>query len=60
MTSEALRMLIEDGENLLVEFKGEEHAPLNDRDLVETVVCLANQQGASFCQSPPILLTISR
>jgi ATP-dependent DNA helicase RecG len=43
MTSEALRALITGGETLNVEFKGEEHGPLNDRDLVEAVICLANQ-----------------
>lgn len=45
MTPEALRQLISTGETLAVEFKGEERAPLNDRDLVEGVVCLANQTG---------------
>ena len=45
MTPEELRCLIERGETLTVEFKGEEKAPLNDRTLVETVVCLANRTG---------------
>jgi ATP-dependent DNA helicase RecG len=40
-----LRALIDDGETLAVEFKGEEHAPLKDRDLVAAVVCLANRPG---------------
>lgn len=31
------------GETVSVEFKGERHRPLNDRDLVEAVVCLANR-----------------
>lgn len=43
MTPEDLRALISAGETLSVEFKGEEHEPLNDRDLVEAVVCLANR-----------------
>lgn len=46
MTPEALHDLIAAGESLAVEFKGEEKAPLNDRELVETVVCLANRTGA--------------
>src|SRR3984885_10345161 len=36
---------IADGESYSVEFKGESRAPLNDRDLVEAVVCLANGSG---------------
>jgi ATP-dependent DNA helicase RecG len=46
MNPDALRKLIDTGETLAVEFKGEERAPLNDRDLVETVVCLANRSGS--------------
>jgi len=46
MTPDALRTLIGGGETLAVEFKGEERAPLNDRDLVEAIVCLANRAGA--------------
>ena len=45
MTPEELRRLIAAGETLNVEFKGEERSPLNDRDLVEAVVCLANRSG---------------
>lgn len=45
MTPSPLRRLIDGGETLAVEFKGEERAPLNDRDLVEAVVCLANRLG---------------
>ncbi len=52
MTPETLRGLIADGESLSVEFKGEEHAALNDRDLVEAVVCLANRLG----DEPALLL----
>lgn len=43
LTEAELRALIARGETLAVEFKGEECAPLNDRDLVEAVVCLANR-----------------
>ena len=46
MTPEELRSLIDGGETLNVEFKGEEHSPLNDHDLVEAVVCLANRPGS--------------
>lgn len=45
MTEDRLRRLIAIGETLDVEFKGEERGPLNDRDLVEAVVCLANRGG---------------
>lgn len=45
MNHEALQSLIVGGETLSVEFKGEERAALNDRDLVEAAVCLANQTG---------------
>lgn len=36
---------IAEGESFEVEFKGESHTPLKDRDLVEAVVCLANGAG---------------
>ena len=45
MTPETLQSLIVGGETLSVEFKGGERSPLNDRDLVEAVVCLANRTG---------------
>ncbi|HOA62695.1 MAG: putative DNA binding domain-containing protein [Verrucomicrobia bacterium] len=45
MTPDALRTLIGGGETLTVEFKGEEHTPLGDRDLVEAIVCLVNRIG---------------
>ena len=48
MTPEFLRMLVEGGETLDVEFKGEEAAPFSDRELVETVVCLANRSNHGF------------
>lgn len=37
--------MIAKGESLTLEFKGEERVALNDRDLIEAVVCLANTQG---------------
>jgi len=46
MTPDRLASLIRRGETLAVELKGEERTPLNDRDLVEAVVCLANRTGA--------------
>jgi ATP-dependent DNA helicase RecG len=46
MTPDRVARLVAEGENLAVEFKGEEWSALNDRDLVETVVCLANRIGA--------------
>lgn len=45
MRPEALHQLVQAGETLAVEFKSEERSPLNDRELVETVVCLANRAG---------------
>jgi ATP-dependent DNA helicase RecG len=46
MTPEQAQRLISQGESMDVEFKGEERAPLNDRDLVEAVVCLCNRPGS--------------
>lgn len=46
MTPEILKALILAGETMPVEFKGESGGPLNDRDLVEAVVCLANRIGS--------------
>lgn len=40
-----IKTLIDGGETLVVEFKSERTAPVSDRDLVETVVCLANRSG---------------
>ena len=48
VTSEEAQALIRQGETLNVEFKGERSRPLNDTDLVETVVCLANRQGRDW------------
>jgi len=33
------------GESLMVEFKGEEHGQLSDREIYDAVVCLANTDG---------------
>ena len=41
----ALQARIAEGESLALEFKGEERAALNDRDLVEAIVCIANAEG---------------
>ena len=45
LTRQTLQALIAAGETPGVEFKGEERAPLNDRELVEAIVCLANRHG---------------
>jgi ATP-dependent DNA helicase RecG len=42
---ERVSRIVVEGESYEVEFKGESRAPLNDRDLVEAVVCLANGSG---------------
>ena len=46
MTPERLRELIQQGESLDVEFKGESHRPLSDDEIVQTVVCMANRPSA--------------
>lgn len=48
LTESDLRQLIARGEQLDVEFIGEEREPLSDRDLVEAVVCLANGRGGTL------------
>lgn len=48
MTVADLQQLIGGGETLIVEFKGEERAALNDRELYEAVVCLANTDGGTL------------
>lgn len=45
MDSVELKSKIAGGETLILEFKGERRGPLNDRDLVEAVICLANADG---------------
>lgn len=40
-----MRGLIEQGENLDVEFKSDQLRPFDDRELVEAVVCLANRMS---------------
>jgi len=47
MDEATVRRLIEGGETLDVEFKGDVEKPFSDRDLVEAVVCLANRTGGS-------------
>ena len=44
MKAEELLNLIAAGETLTVEFKSD-RVPLPDADLIETVVCLANEPG---------------
>ncbi|MDI6870226.1 MAG: ATP-binding protein [Bacillota bacterium] len=46
MTPETLRSRIAGGETLNVEFKGEERGLFSDRELVETVVALANRPNS--------------
>ncbi|MBC7221002.1 putative DNA binding domain-containing protein [Candidatus Bipolaricaulota bacterium] len=48
MTPQDLRRLIDAGETLAVEFKGEEREALSDGELVEAVVCLANRADDSL------------
>lgn len=45
MIPEYLLQLIERGETMDVEFKGEAERPLSDSELVEAVVCMANRPG---------------
>ncbi len=45
MTAKEVQALIAAGESSAVEFKSEARTALNDRDLVEAVVCLANRVG---------------
>jgi ATP-dependent DNA helicase RecG len=44
MTSPTLSRMLQDGENFTVEFKSD-RGPLEDSELLSTVVCLANAQG---------------
>lgn len=48
MDNETLRKLIADGESLRVEFKGEERGVTSDREIYETVVCMANAEGGTL------------
>ena len=43
-TATAERLVLA-GESLTVEFKGEQHGSIADREIYETVVCLANTEG---------------
>jgi ATP-dependent DNA helicase RecG len=45
MTRDQIQEIINAGESLRVEFKGEEGGPLSDREIYEVIVCLANSQG---------------
>ncbi len=48
ITFETLQGLISAGESISIEFKGEEHNPLSDREIYEAVVCLANADGGTL------------
>ena len=48
MDAAELNQILAAGETLEVEFKGEAKGPLNDRDLVESVVCLANAKSGQL------------
>lgn len=43
-----VRKLVAAGESLTVEFKGEVRRPLSDREIYETVVCMANTEGGTL------------
>lgn len=45
MDTNEIARLIDEGETLTVEFKGESRRPLNDNDLVDAIACLANGEG---------------
>ena len=45
MDTSTLKNHIAGGESLSLEFKGERRGAVNDRDLVEAVICLANAEG---------------
>jgi ATP-dependent DNA helicase RecG len=45
LTPDQLRDVIAQGEQIDVEFRGEEQGALSDTELVETVTCLANARG---------------
>jgi ATP-dependent DNA helicase RecG len=45
MIPELLREIIAKGESLNVKFKGEEKKSLENPELVEAIICLANRSG---------------
>jgi ATP-dependent DNA helicase RecG len=45
LDTSTVERLIQTGESLTVEFKSDRQQPLADREIYETVVCLANAQG---------------
>lgn len=45
LSTETVEALIAGGETLTVEFKSDKHKSLSDRDIYETIVCLANSAG---------------
>lgn len=48
MDTTTIEQHIRTGESLRVEFKGEQRAPLSDREVYEVVVCLANTEGGAL------------
>jgi ATP-dependent DNA helicase RecG len=48
MDTTTVEQHIRAGESLRVEFKGEQRAPLSDREIYEVVVCLANTEGGAL------------
>lgn len=47
-TEAEIRKLVQGGETLTVEFKGEEHGGLNDTNLVLAIMCMANTDGGTL------------
>jgi ATP-dependent DNA helicase RecG len=47
-TESEIRELLQGGETIAVEFKGEEHGGLNDTNLVLAIVCIANTDGGTL------------
>jgi ATP-dependent DNA helicase RecG len=45
MDTTTVERFIREGESVKVEFKGERHEAVSDRDIYEAVVCLANAEG---------------
>lgn len=45
MDTDEIKRLLQDGETLTVEFKGEARKQISDRDIYEAVVCFANAEG---------------
>ena len=48
LTARDVEVLVVGGETLTVEFKSERGASINDREIIEAVVCLANTDGGTL------------